>query len=46
MGVEGVLDELLDDGCGTFDDLAGGDLVGEVKRQALNLGHRVRETIS
>lgn len=32
-GVEGVLDQFLGEGCGAFDDLAGGDLVDEVGRQ-------------
>ena len=38
-GVERVLDQLLDDRGRTLDDLAGGDLVGEVRRQAMNLAH-------
>ena len=29
-GVDGVFDELLDDGGGAFDDLAGGDLIADV----------------
>ena len=29
-GVEAVLDQFLDDGCGALDDLAGGDLVDQV----------------
>ena len=29
-GVEAVLDQLLDDGCGALDDLAGRDLIDEV----------------
>ena len=38
-GVEGVLDELLDDGDRPFDDLAGGDLPGELGRQDANSLH-------
>jgi hypothetical protein len=30
LGIEGILDEFLDDGSGTFDDFAGGDLIGDV----------------
>ena len=33
-GVERVLDQLLDDRGGPLDDFAGGDLVGEIRRQA------------
>jgi hypothetical protein len=36
-GVERILDELLDDRRGPFDDFAGGDLVGEVRRQERDL---------
>ena len=32
-GVDGVLGEFLDDGGGSFDDLAGGDLRGDVRRK-------------
>ena len=28
-GVDGVFDEFLDDGCGAFDDFAGGDAVDQ-----------------
>ena len=38
-GVDRVLDQLLDDGRRALDDLAGGNLVGEVRRQAVNLAH-------
>ncbi len=41
-GVDGVLDELLDDGGGTLDDFAGGDLVGEVGRQPMDAIHSQR----
>ena len=34
--VEGVLDQLLDDRGGTLDDLAGGDLVREMRGQAVD----------
>ncbi len=37
--VERVLDELLDDRRRTLDDLAGGDLIGEVQGQAVDAGH-------
>lgn len=30
LGVEGILDEFLDDGSGSFNDFAGGDLIGDV----------------
>ena len=36
-GVDGVFDEFLDDVGGTFEDLAGGDLSGDVGRQNLNV---------
>ena len=39
-GVDGVLDQLLDDACRTLDDLTRGDAVDEVRRQ-LTYGHRV-----
>ena len=32
-GVEGILDQLLDDGCRTLDDLARRDLIGDGARQ-------------
>ena len=35
-GVEAVLDQLLDRGRGTLDDLAGGDLVGDFGREDSN----------
>ena len=35
-GVEGVLDQLLDDAGGALDDLSGGDLVGQILRQDLD----------
>src|SRR5205814_7326117 len=38
-GVDGVLDELFDDAGRPLDDLAGGDLVREVARQAPDLPH-------
>ena len=40
-GVEGVLDQLLDDGYGTLDHLAGRDLVGKPGRQPVDLAHRL-----
>ena len=36
-GVNGVFDELLDDGGGSFDDLAGRDLRGKGGWQYLNV---------
>jgi len=38
-GVDGVLDELLDDGGGSLDDLAGRDLVGDVVGQEADAIH-------
>ena len=38
-GIERVLDQFLDDGGGTLDDLTRGDLIGEVRRQAGDLAH-------
>ena len=38
-GVDGVLDELLDDRRRPLDDLAGGDLVGELGRQPMDAVH-------
>ena len=38
-GVDGVLDQLLDDGRRALDDLAGGDLVGEVGREPADAAH-------
>jgi hypothetical protein len=38
--VERVLDELLDNGRRPLDDLARGDLVGEMNGQPVNAGHR------
>ena len=38
-GVERVLDQLLDDRGGTLDDFAGGDLIGEMKREPVDPGH-------
>ena len=38
-GVDGVLDQLLDDRGGPLDDFARGDLVGEVGRQPMDPGH-------
>ena len=37
-GVDGVLDQLLDDGGRPLDDFAGGDLVGEIGWQPMDLG--------
>ena len=39
-GVDRVLDQLLDDGRGPLDDLAGGDLVGEIGGQPVDPGPR------
>ena len=38
-GIDGVLDQLLDDRGGPLDDLAGGDLVGKVEREAVDASH-------
>ena len=38
-GIECVLDELLHDRRGPLDDLAGGDLVGKMQREAVDAGH-------
>src|SRR5213594_929534 len=38
--VDGILDELLDDGCRPLDNLAGGDLVREVRGKAMDLRAR------
>jgi hypothetical protein len=38
-GVQRVLDQLLDDGGRTLDDLAGGDLVGEMRGEEVDAGH-------
>src|SRR6266851_2927151 len=35
-GIEGILDELLDDRCGTLDDLAGGNLIGDIPGEQLD----------
>ena len=40
-GVEGVFEELLDYGSGTFDDLAGGDLIGDLVGEDVNATHQV-----
>jgi hypothetical protein len=40
-GVEGVLHELLHDRGGTLDDLAGGNLVGQFRRQSLDAAHQI-----
>ncbi len=39
-GVERILDQFLDDRRRPLDNLAGGDLVGEMERQPVNAGHR------
>ena len=39
-GIDGVLDQLLDDARGPLDDLTRGDAVDEIRRQ-LTYGHRV-----
>ncbi len=39
-GVDGVLDELLDDARRSLDDLARGDLVREIGRQRVDAPHR------
>ena len=33
-GVEGIVEEFADDGGGAFDDLAGGDLAADFRREA------------
>lgn len=38
-GVDGVLDELLDDGGRAFDDLAGGNLIRDVIREQADAVH-------
>ena len=38
-GVDGVLDELLDDGGGTLHDFAGGDLVREIRWETVDFTH-------
>lgn len=38
-GVEGILDEFLDHGYGPLDDLPGGDLLGDLGRQNVDLIH-------
>jgi hypothetical protein len=38
-GVEGVLQQLLDDGGGAVDDLAGGDLVGDLVGENADAAH-------
>ena len=43
-GVERVLDQLLDHRGRTLDDFAGGDLIGEVERKAMNPCHMVSAT--
>ena len=40
-GVEGVFEELFDDGGGAFDDLAGGDLVGHEVGENADAAHEV-----
>ncbi len=45
LGVEGVLDELLHHGRGTFDDLAGRDLVRHIGRQQRDTSHRGTRTL-
>ena len=40
-GVEGILEELLDDGGGTLDDLAGSDLIGHEIGEDANAAHDV-----
>ncbi len=45
-GVDRVLDQLLDDGGGALDDLAGGNLVGEVGGKAMDGAHRCRSADS
>ncbi len=45
-GIDCVLDQFLDHGCGPLDDFTGGNLVGEVGRQQVNLRHRVRSSAS
>src|SRR6185503_13877632 len=42
--IERVLDQLLNNRCGTLDDLAGGDLVGEMKGQSVDARHERNAT--
>src|SRR5205085_831974 len=42
--VDGVLDELLDDRRWTLDDLACGDLIGELRGKTGDLSHEVHVT--
>jgi hypothetical protein len=39
-GIEGVLQEFFDDGGGTVDDFAGGDLVGDLVGENSDAAHR------
>ena len=41
-GIHGVFEELLDDAGGSLDDLAGGDLVDDQRRQLLDSRHPIR----
>lgn len=38
-GINGVLDKFLDDGRGPFNDLAGGDLIGQFRREPVDAVH-------
>src|SRR5262245_27704595 len=42
--IERVLDQLLDDRCRALDDFAGGDLIREVVRKAMDFAHQTCET--
>ena len=37
--IAGILDQFLDDGCRSLNDLTGGNLIGQRRRQALNPIH-------
>ena len=39
VGIEGILDEFLYDGSGTFDNFAGGDLIGDLLGEQTDAVH-------
>ena len=39
VGVQCVLEQLLDDRRRAFDNFAGSDLIGEIRREAVDAGH-------
>ena len=44
-GINRILDQLLDDRGGTLDDLAGGNLIREIRRQLVNLAHALKSSV-